>query len=208
MGVDGYLTIKEAAAALGVSEGRVRQLVRRGQLEGVKVGGRLHVTPSSVQERAESRPRAGNPGIAGSRGADVPDGCVSSGDAARALGVDPSRVSALVADGMLDGRKVGGRYVVTRESLLARLLGEEPEREAREFDEVGEYMSLSRAAEALGITRGRMSLLVKQGTVDAVREGRAVLIPVSEVERRRRENPGPGNPMFGPGYHRLKGKGE
>lgn len=202
MGVDGYLTIKEAAAALGVSEGRVRQLVKRGQLEGVRIGGVLHVTPHSVQARIASKPSAGNPGQRGPR--TVPDGYVSSGEAAKALGVDPSRVSALVADGMLDGRKVGGRYVVTRDSLLARVLGEEPERKRAEVEERGAYMSLTEAAEAIGISKGRLSTLIKEGTVKAVKEGKGVLVPVSEVERRKRENPGPGNPMFGPGYHRLK----
>lgn len=202
MGVDGYLTIKEAAAALGVSEGRVRQLVKRGQLEGVRIGGVLHVTPHSVQARIASKPRAGNPGQKGPR--TVPDGYVSSGEAAKALGVDPSRVSALIADGMLDGRKVGGRYVVTRDSLLARVLGEEPERKRAEVEERGAYMSLTEAAEAIGISKGRLSTLIKEGTVKAAKEGKGVLVPVSEVERRKRENPGPGNPMFGPGYHRLK----
>ncbi len=206
MGVDGYLTIKEAAAALGVSEGRVRQLVKRGQLDGVRVGGVLHVTPHSVQARIASNPRAGNPGQKGPR--TVPDGYVSSGEAAKALKVDPSRVSALIADGMLDGKKVGGRYVVTRESLLARVLGEEPERKRAEVEERGAYMSLTEAAEAIGISKGRLSTLVKEGTVKAVKEGKGVLVPVSEVERRKRENPGPGNPMFGPGYHRLKKDGE
>lgn len=208
MGVDGYLTIKEAAAALGVSEGRVRQLVKRGQLEGVRMGGVLHVTPSSVQARVDSKPRAGNPGLAESRHAEVPDGYVSSGEAARALGVTPSRISALVADGMLVGEKVGGRYVVTRDSLLARVLGEEPERRGAEVEERGGYMSLTEAAAEIGISKGRLSTLIKQGTVRATKEGKGVLVPVSEVERRKRENPGPGNPMFGPGYHRLNKSGE
>lgn len=208
MGVDGYLTIKEAAAALGVSEGRVRQLVKRGQLDGVKVGGVMHVTPPSVQARIERKPRAGNPGLSESRNADVPDGYVSSGDAARALRVSSSRVSALIADGMLEGKKVGGRYVVSRDSLVSRILGEEPERSAREFEERGGYMNLTQAAEALGITKGRLSTLIKEGKMKAVKEGKGVIISVDEVERRKAENPGPGNPMFGPGYHRLKKHGE
>lgn len=197
MGVDGYMTIKEAAAALGVSECRVRQLVKRGQLKGVKLGGVLHVTPSSVQARIDSKPRAGNPGLSESRAADVPDGYVSSGDAARALNVSPSRISALVADGMLEGEKVGGRYVVTRESLMSRILGEKTGGGGIEVETVGGYMSLTEAADALGISKGRLSTLIKEGTVKAVKEGKGVLVPMSEVERRRATNPGPGNPNFG-----------
>lgn len=205
MGVEGYLTIKEAADALGVSEQRVRQLVRRGQLEAVRIGGVLHVTPESVQARIEAAPRAGNPGLNESRNADVPEGFVSSGEAAKALGVSPSRVSALVADGLLDGKMHGGRYVVERESLLSRILGEQPSgRKRAEAMEVGGYMSLTDAADALGISKGRMSTLVKNGTVSAIREGHSVLVPISEVERRKRENPGHGNPNFGKGYHRTK----
>ena len=204
MGVDGYLTIKEAAAALGVSDVRVRQLVKRGQLEGVRLGGGLHVTPSSVQARIASKPTAGNPGLSESKKADVPDGFVPSGEAARMLGVTSSRVSALIADGMLDGKKVGGRYVVSEESLAARLAGDGAEREPRRVESVGGYMSLTEAAAALGISKGRLSTLVKEGTVSAVKEGKGVLVPISEVERRKRENPGPGNPNFGPGYSRYR----
>ena len=44
-------------------------------------------------------------------------------DAAKALGVAPSRVRALIADGALDADKLGGRWVVHWESVVARRRG-------------------------------------------------------------------------------------
>lgn len=196
MGVDGYLTYNEAAEALGVQAQRVRQLVRRGQLDGVTVGGVPHVTPESVLERIESAPRAGG---VGSRGPlEVPDGYVSSGDASKVLGVTASRVSALVADGMLDGMRVGGdgRYVVSREGLLSRILDGGRAAPPRKPREVGGYMKLTDAAKALGISKGRMSTLVKSMAVETVKEGKYTLVPTSEVERMRGARRGRGNPRF------------
>jgi len=197
MGVDGYLTYNEAAEALGVQAQRVRQLVRRGQLEGVTIGGVPHVTPASVQARIASKPRAGNPSI-GREAPEMPEGYMAAGEAAEALGVTASRISALVQSGHLDGRRFGGRWGVTRESVEARAAGEGvgAPSTATAADEVGGYMTLTDAAAAIGISKGRLSVLVKDGTVGAVREGGRVLVPVSEVERRKRENPGPGNPNF------------
>lgn len=195
MGVDGYLTYNEAAEALGVQAQRVRQLVRRGQLEGVTVGGVPHVTPGSVRARIASKPRAGNPNL-GREAPDMPDGYMTAGEAAGILGVDVSRISALVADGQLVGEKFGGWYGVTRESVEARAAGELLPSRAVEAEEVGGYVTLTDAAAMLGISKGRASQLVKRGCMRGVHEGKALLIPLSEVERRRAENPGPGNPNF------------
>ena len=202
MGVDGYLTYNEAAEALGVQAQRVRQLVRRGQLEGVTIGGVPHVTPESVEARIASKPRAGNPNL-GRDAPDMPDGYMAAGEAAAILGVDVSRISALVADGQLVGEKFGGWYGVTRESVEARAAGELLPSKAVEAEEVGGYVTLTEAARMLGVSKGRASQLVKRGDMRGVKEGKALLVPLSEVERRRAENPGPGNPNFGPGYSRY-----
>lgn len=202
MGVDGYLTYNEAAEALGVQAQRVRQLVRRGQLDGVTIGGVPHVTPGSVQARIDSKPRAGNPNL-GREAPDMPEGYMTAGEAAAILGVDVSRISALVADGQLVGEKFGGWYGVARESVEARAAGELLPSKAVEAEEVGGYVTLTDAARMLGVSKGRVSQLVKRGDIRGVREGKALLIPLSEVERRRAENPGPGNPNFGPGYSRY-----
>ena len=209
MGVDGYLTYNEAAEALGVQAQRVRQLVRRGQLEGVTVGGVPHVTPWSVQARIDSKPRAGNPNLR-REAPEMPEGYMAAGEAAAILGVDVSRISALVADGQLDGEKFGGWYGVTRESVEARAAGELLPTRAVVAEEVGGYVTLTEAASMLGVSKGRVSQLVKRGDISAERErgSKALLIPVSEVERRMAENPGPGNPNFGPGYSRYASAGE
>ena len=202
MGVEGYLTYNEAAEALGVQAQRVRQLVRRGQLDGVTVGGVPHVTPESVQARIDSKPRAGNPSL-GREAPDMPEGYITAGEAASALGVTVPRISAMVADGQLDGRKFDGWYGVTRESVEARAAGGQAPTRAVEAEEVGGYVTLTEAASMLGISKGRASQLVKRGDIRGIKEGRALLVPLSEVERRRAENPGPGNPNFGPGYSRY-----
>ena len=197
MGVDGYMTYGEAAEALGVQTQRVRQLVKRGQLEGVTVGGVPHVTPASVEARIASKPRAGNPNL-GREAPDMPDGYMTAGDAADVLGVDVSRISALVQSGHLDGERFGGWWGVTRESVEARAAGEgigAPSKGA-EAEEVGGYMKLTDAAKALGISKGRLSILVRDGTVKARKEGKFTLVPVSEVERRKATNPGHGNPNW------------
>ena len=195
MGVDGYMTYREAAEALGVQVQRVRQLVRRGQLDGVTVGGVPHVTPESVRARIDSKPRAGNQNL-GRNAPDMPEGYITAGKAAEILGVTVPRISALVADGQLVGEKFGGWYGVTRESVEARAAGELLPSRAVEAEEVGGYVTLTEAARMLGISKGRASQLVKRGGMRGVHEGRALLIPLSEVERRRAENPGPGNPNF------------
>lgn len=200
MGVDGYLTYVEAAEALGVSAQRVRQLVRRGQLDCVRIGGARgvpHVTPESVRARIASKPRAGNPSL-GSDAPDMPEGYMAAGEAAAALGVDVSRISAMVADGQLDGGKFGGWYGVTRESVEARAAGELLPAKGIEAEEVGGYVTLTDAARMLGISKGRVSQLVKRGVISAERErgGKSLLIPLSEVERRIRTKPGNGNPSF------------
>lgn len=58
-----------------------------------------------------------------------------------------------------------------------------------------DYMSVKQAAEALGVTRGRVAQLVEQGVLEADRlGGRTLVVTAESVERRRRENPGPGRP--------------
>jgi len=61
---DGYpisITTNEAAQILGVSVGRVRQLVTSGQLQGEKSGRDYMVSHDSVRARAEKPRQAGRP---------------------------------------------------------------------------------------------------------------------------------------------------
>jgi excisionase family DNA binding protein len=58
--VEGYLTTKQVAEKLGVSEGRVRQLVSEGRLPSVKVGHTNLVRESDI-ELVKVRKRTGRP---------------------------------------------------------------------------------------------------------------------------------------------------
>lgn len=55
------MTVKEAAEALGISEGRVRQLIGEGVLDAEKFGGLWVVTEDSVEARKVGNPGPGNP---------------------------------------------------------------------------------------------------------------------------------------------------
>jgi hypothetical protein len=57
------LSVKEARAQLGgLSDTTVRDLVRRGDLDGRKAGARLVITAASVGRYAANLPRAGREG--------------------------------------------------------------------------------------------------------------------------------------------------
>lgn len=56
-----YMTVKQAAEELGVTSGRVSQLLKAGQLEAVTVGGRRMVTIASVNDRLSNPPAPHRP---------------------------------------------------------------------------------------------------------------------------------------------------
>lgn len=66
--------------------------------------------------------------------------------------------------------------------------------------DLSEYMTTEQAAQALGIKRSRVTQLIKAGILEADRFGRVWAIKRESVEARKADNPGPGNPNFGPGY--------
>lgn len=55
------MTMAEAARRLGVTRGRVSQMVAAGRLESFEMDGRTWVTESSVEARIEEAPKAGRP---------------------------------------------------------------------------------------------------------------------------------------------------
>lgn len=55
----GYMSVQEAAEALGVTRGRVAQLILRGQLKAEKIGAYWAVDEESVMERKRNPPPAG-----------------------------------------------------------------------------------------------------------------------------------------------------
>ena len=70
------------------------------------------------------------------------------------------------------------------------------------------YMSVMEAAEYLGKSKAEVHRLIRNGVLAAEKVGNSYIIKSDDVERRKQENPGPGNPNFGKGYHRLKSSGE
>lgn len=61
------------------------------------------------------------------------------------------------------------------------------------FDSI-DTMTATEAAEALGVTRARVSQLVKSGLLDGKRKGRATFITAESVRRRIESRPHPGRP--------------
>jgi len=61
MPIGAWVTTGEAAAALGVSARRVRQMVAAGILRGRLVGDRLMITRASVERRLRNPRPAGRP---------------------------------------------------------------------------------------------------------------------------------------------------
>ena len=59
--VKGYMSVKEAAAALGVTRGRVNQMIDAGILKADKVGAYWVVDERSVRDRLENHPGPGRP---------------------------------------------------------------------------------------------------------------------------------------------------
>lgn len=55
------LSVKQAAALLGVDDSRVRQLLHDGKLQGQRVGGRWLVAGDSVRDRKDRGPRSRRP---------------------------------------------------------------------------------------------------------------------------------------------------
>lgn len=55
------MTASEAARRLGVTPGRVSQMMKSCQLEGFKEGGTVWITKGSVDARLEEAPKAGRP---------------------------------------------------------------------------------------------------------------------------------------------------
>lgn len=55
------LSVKEAAALLGVDDSRVRQLLHDGKLQGQRVGGRWLVAGDGVRDRKDRSPRSRRP---------------------------------------------------------------------------------------------------------------------------------------------------
>ena len=73
---------------------------------------------------------------------------------------------------------------------------------------VSEVRSLVETEQELGVTKGRVQQLMRSGELDYGLRGSVKLVPEAEIQRRKKENPGPGNPNFGKGYSRWNDRDE
>ena len=62
--IQGYLTTSEAAGLLGVTDGRIRQLVLARKLDGEKIGGKTLVVKQSSIERYQRKKQNGKQKVA------------------------------------------------------------------------------------------------------------------------------------------------
>jgi len=55
--MDDYWTVAEAAEAIGVTTGRIRQMLRAGNIDGIKMGPRMWIIGNSEIQRVCELPR-------------------------------------------------------------------------------------------------------------------------------------------------------
>ena len=166
------VAIDEAAIQLGVSTNRVIKLCQRGLIRGAwKKDYYTWVIPSPV-ERLDRH---------------WPDGCVTTGQAGKELGVRRRRVWELCTLGLIQGaRLVAGRWAIP--SPVVRVDRPSPDR----------YVGLEEAAKELGVTRQRVWELCQLGRIQGAHliiERWAIPSPVVRLpppdrsRRRRSTNP-------------------
>lgn len=59
--IQGHMTVKEAAAEIGITEGRVRQLILDGRIRASRLGARLLLIPVTEVRRVKKEPRRPGP---------------------------------------------------------------------------------------------------------------------------------------------------
>jgi excisionase family DNA binding protein len=114
------MTTVQAAARLGVTEGRIRQAILAGELKTAgKVGdgvGNHAIRPRDLEDYRRYASQRDN------NGAKLPKGWLSPAEVAARLGVTPARVRQLIAEGKLKAKQHGRRLGIT-EAGLARYQG-------------------------------------------------------------------------------------
>ncbi|HDR8994430.1 TPA: helix-turn-helix domain-containing protein [Burkholderia vietnamiensis] len=91
----GWITSKQSAERLGVTNSQLVYLVRKGKLRGMFVGRRLAIDPQSVEQRIHAMTAT--------------EGLLSVSEVAKRIGITKSHASVLLKRGTLKGLKVEGR---------------------------------------------------------------------------------------------------
>ena len=114
--VSGPLTAADAARSLGVELRVVQRALRRGYLQGQKVGNAWVIPEATLAQLAAAGPHPFR-GMATSHPAAWMPGFISAADAARELGVTAGYVGTLVRRGRLEARRVGVWLAVSEASV-------------------------------------------------------------------------------------------
>ncbi|MGH3402471.1 MAG: helix-turn-helix domain-containing protein [Streptosporangiaceae bacterium] len=114
-----YLKVRQVAAKLGLGLRAVYELIASGELESVKVGTVLRVSPDAIDAYMASQP--------------TKEDLCEIGEVARMLQVSRRTIAELIADGCLKAVKIRGcrSQMVFRESLDAYLNGPAADRPGR-----------------------------------------------------------------------------
>jgi excisionase family DNA binding protein len=111
-------------------------------------------------------------------------------DLADAIAMAADLLKSVAEDSLLNGYK-----------LPDATFGHEPEHGGKVFivavsaslDDI-EKMTASQAAEVLGVSRGRVSNMLREGVLEGFRKGRDSFVTRASVEQRLKESVGPGRP--------------
>ncbi|SHP28538.1 DNA binding domain, excisionase family [Mycobacteroides abscessus subsp. abscessus] len=161
---EGYLTIDDAAALLGVRRNTVSKMIADGRLRAVRVDDRTVTRAEWVaQAHRGHRPRRR-----------VPDGLITAAEAADRVGVHAMTIRRAIRAGHLPATTKSGGYVISPADLDAWAPRRNP---AVAWRREHGWLSVAEAAALLGISRPALNIRIQQGRQSAVRAGADAPIP-------------------------------
>ncbi|MBZ0167360.1 MAG: helix-turn-helix domain-containing protein, partial [Candidatus Omnitrophica bacterium] len=158
-----YISTAELARFLGISRVAVLKRIQKGAIPAVKIG-RAYAIPETVVSEYFPKYKTRVP--------EAPDH-VSVLEAARILRVSRFAISKRIERGQMEARRVGRRYVISKESIdvLKQQL-------AKEIVTDKEYLSIPEYARLLQVSRIAIYKKVKKGLLKARKIGRHYVIDV------------------------------
>lgn len=163
-----YLSTAELARILGISRVAVLKRIQKGSIPAVKIG-RGYAIPESVVIEQFPKYKTLLP---------VGQEYVSVLEAARILGVSRSAVSKRIERGCIEVKRVGRRYVIRKEHIVAL-----KNQVSAEVVTDKEYLSIPEYARLRQVSRIAIYKQVKKGILPARRIGRHYVIDVSHGAR-------------------------
>lgn len=158
-----YISTAELARFLGISRVAVIKRIQKGAIPAVKIG-RAYAIPEAVVSEYFPKYKT--------RLAEAP-GHVSVLEAARILGVSRFAISKRIERGQLEARRVGRRYVISKETM-----GALQQRLTKDIVTDKEFLSIPEYARLLQVSRVAIYKKVKKGILKARKIGRHYVIDV------------------------------